>query len=265
MAEQSVYRVRSNCCISCVVQLAFESLSVIVNALTLLEVGQVSVYRWDEPDAPTNRIKINWYLSVPACVDCDPGLLMFQLWGTRAASPPLLSTVPRWVGSSHPEALSVPAKKDQNSSGGSHYILKKRGVAKMQSELCVPTDCNFTSMLCSSWKHQQKCFWQRNSRLQVLDTQVRIVAQLFKYSLRCHYLKIAYLLLYSYWDALENAIRWALKCDLLLQRLPSCCLSCQMGGGCLWRGGTEWRQQYEQHRLQMSSSYLWWLTAPTHE
>lgn len=35
----------SNCCVSCMVQLAFESLSVIVNALTLLEVGQVSVYR----------------------------------------------------------------------------------------------------------------------------------------------------------------------------------------------------------------------------
>lgn len=192
VAEQSVYCVRSNRCISCVVQLAFESLSVIVNALTLLEVGQVSVYRWDEPDAPTNQIKINWYISVPACVDCDPGLLMFQVWGTCAASPPVLSTVPRWVGSSHPEALSVPAKKDQNSAGGSHYILKKRWVAKMQSELCVPTDCDFTSMLCSSWKHQQKCFWQRNSRLQVLDAQVRIVAQLFKYGLHCHYLKTAY-------------------------------------------------------------------------
>lgn len=49
---RSVYCVRSNCCVSCVVQLAFESLSVIVNALMLLEVGQVSVYRY-EPDAST--------------------------------------------------------------------------------------------------------------------------------------------------------------------------------------------------------------------
>lgn len=43
--EQAVYCVKSNCHVTRVVQLAFESLSVIVNALTLLEVGQVSVYR----------------------------------------------------------------------------------------------------------------------------------------------------------------------------------------------------------------------------
>lgn len=44
--EFSIHKVNFRCVLCvCVVQLAFESLSVIINALTLLEVGQVSVCR----------------------------------------------------------------------------------------------------------------------------------------------------------------------------------------------------------------------------
>lgn len=42
IVERIVYEIAT---LFCVVQLAFESLSVIINALTLLEVGQVSVCR----------------------------------------------------------------------------------------------------------------------------------------------------------------------------------------------------------------------------
>lgn len=48
------------------------------------------------------------------------------------------------------------------------FSERKRWAVKMQSKVCVPTDCEFTSVLYSFWKHLQKCFWQHNSTLQAL-------------------------------------------------------------------------------------------------
>lgn len=61
----------------------------------------------------------------------------------------------------------------------------------------------------------------------------------------------------------HEELPWWMTFDLLPQRRPSCCSLCLMVGGCLWRGRTEWWQQCEQHGVQMCSSYLWCLTAPT--